>query len=1671
MLAFGQTSTFSQLTAIDVLVDADGLYAYDDSETTNDNPKRATLTQLLAWLAANDIVLTGDWAFTAAVLELPNSATLPGTCDVGDMYMDSDGTAGQKFYLCESADSWVKQGDGAGGGSAITLDLADDDSNESTDLNEIATSGDTNSIFTEPSADKLLIDASNNWPSADTADALSANGANCAAGEIPLGVDAAGAVEGCYEPTEADISDLDHTATAITDGLIVEADLNEDSGTPTDEDILTYDSTGANFNWIAQSSVSAGTAAALAANGANCAAGEIPLGVDTAGAVEGCYEPTEADISDLDHTATAITDGLIVEADLNEDSGTPTDEDVLTYDVTGANFNWVAQSTLSAGTATALAANGANCAAGEIPLGVDTAGAVEGCYEPTEADISDLDHTATAITDGLIIEPDLNADNAPSDADVLTYDSTGTNFAWITPDAGTDITADLEEEGQINATAVTGNAADDQVILGSGASTAAYATIPDCNSNNMLTYTQSTNTWGCDADDGAGGGAPVGVQYVVGASDATLTAEKILTDGQGIDTVITGGDAGAATIDLAYTDTLAGDPSFGIDECVFSSDGTGGGILCEGTAADGFEGLLVFPVTTSDKTLTLPDATDTLVGRATTDTLTNKTIDATNTVTIEASDISDLSANSDITADLEEEAHCSEHDSADVDCSGETIVYAANSINEDELASSITFASADNIVLPIEAADQTTDGEIDFDTTEEVIEVGDDGVGTLKFYPNAHTTDTGPSPDCSGTSTYQDGEGGCDTVGGDISGGLDVAQVDDVQSATANTEAADNNTTQVATTAFVQQEINGAGGTDLTCSAGVCNVDNPVTAATTANNLAADGLDAMSEIAAGIKRGPDATDTHILTTDVSAPGSAECLEMDTDGSIILAGAACGTGDIAAVGDCTQDDCFTAASPDQTLTFDNATSGTVTLQTVAGALGTVTVSLPAETGTVCTTGSVCSGYDPTGGDDLSDDNPTALQNVTTINDGDYCQGNASSGFDCDVTTIPDADVDNNITIDHSSAGTLDLDQTVAPTAEGRIAWDATNDEMEVGDGTGTQIFKPVNTFLNGNFCTASTGVNKIDCGTSGSLSDDDLSDDNPTALQNVTTINDGDYCQGNASSGFDCDVTTMPVSDGGTGADNSGVVADAEILVYDGVTDNAFESVPLSGDVTISAAGVATVADDSHDHSAAGSTVTINAADIVDLGGDTDITGDLEEETHATEHAGQGLVESADSLNFQYTATLTSNTLGVGECVFSDDSGGGLLCEGTADDAAQGLLAWPVTTSDKTLTLPDATDTLVGRDTTDTLTNKTLTTPTIGDFTNATHDHADAAGGGSTISNKIDRNDVAVNDDDCTGEQGLWWYDTTDSAFEFCNANSGAPSVLGGGTGAFSDAADPVVLNTTTKDVVIGTGQVNTSKLTIDGDADQVQLTVQANSSQADSVVIVENSGGTEVANIDNDGTILTAVGLDAIGNVDMDYGSADVDDHTFTTDGTGDAEFVVPNDSIGSAEIDTIVESMYWPAGSLSSDGTQCADPAEATINSGPKQWTIICTDNDASVMYGQVIMPDSWDAGDLYFELAYVQTAADTSALEWDIYAQCRGATETVNNTWESAVNVIDSGVTGSNAVDHTTNSSAVTCASDAAGDHLFWKIEIDAAGTTTAMATVHFLGVKMEYTSNVGD
>ena len=75
-------------------------------------------------------------------------------------------------------------------------------------------------------------------------------------------------------------------------------------------------------------------------------------------------------------------------------------------------------------------------------------------------------------------------------------------------------------------------------------------------------------------------------------------------------------------------------------------------------------------------------------------------------------------------------------------------------------------------------------------------------------------------------------------------------------------------------------------------------------------------------------------------------------------------------------------------------------------------------------------------------------------------------------------------------------------------------------------------------------------------------------------------------------------------------------------------------------------------------------------------------------------------------------TLTSptiNTPTVSALTLSDAS---IIFEGATADAYETTLTVTDPTADRTLTLPNATDTLVGRATTDTLTNKTLTSPTI-----------------------------------------------------------------------------------------------------------------------------------------------------------------------------------------------------------------------------------------------------------------------------------------------------------------------------------------------------------------------
>src|SRR3990167_9864707 len=108
----------------------------------------------LLLLFANSVF--AQWAGFSKPTRAPSGTTLPSACTTGDLFLDTDADTNGTVYQCISADTWKDIDDDGTGGSLI-FDIGDDGGNDSTALAEIATSGDTNSIFTESAADKLLI--------------------------------------------------------------------------------------------------------------------------------------------------------------------------------------------------------------------------------------------------------------------------------------------------------------------------------------------------------------------------------------------------------------------------------------------------------------------------------------------------------------------------------------------------------------------------------------------------------------------------------------------------------------------------------------------------------------------------------------------------------------------------------------------------------------------------------------------------------------------------------------------------------------------------------------------------------------------------------------------------------------------------------------------------------------------------------------------------------------------------------------------------------------------------------------------------------------------------------------------------------------------------------------------------------------------------------------------------------------------------------------------------------------------------------------------------------------------------------------------------------------------------------------------------------------------------
>ena len=163
--------TFTGSTIADSQTVKAGLQALETAvETKQDASGAFTDAEAAAWTGANTIATvgtigTGTWnadAIAGTKVNVHGTTAETTVADDDEVLIYSAANAGNRRMTKGNFVAGITS-------SGIVLDLADDGSNESTSVGEIAVTNDTNSVFSEPSANKLLVDASKAWPSSTLA--------------------------------------------------------------------------------------------------------------------------------------------------------------------------------------------------------------------------------------------------------------------------------------------------------------------------------------------------------------------------------------------------------------------------------------------------------------------------------------------------------------------------------------------------------------------------------------------------------------------------------------------------------------------------------------------------------------------------------------------------------------------------------------------------------------------------------------------------------------------------------------------------------------------------------------------------------------------------------------------------------------------------------------------------------------------------------------------------------------------------------------------------------------------------------------------------------------------------------------------------------------------------------------------------------------------------------------------------------------------------------------------------------------------------------------------------------------------------------------------------------------------------------------------------------------
>ena len=242
----------------------------------------------------------------------------------------------------------------------------------------------------------------------------------------------------------------------------------------------------------------------------------------------------------------------------------------------------------------------------------------------------------------------------------------------------------------------------------------------------------------------------------------------------------------------------------------------------------------------------------------------------------------------------------------------------------------------------------------------------------------------------------------------------------------------------------------------------------------------------------------------------------------------------------------------------------------------------------------------------------------------------------------------------------------------------------------------------------------------------------------------------------------------------------------------------------------------------------------------------------------------------DGANVEFAGTFTSGAI---------STTGAITFEGSTADSFETVLTVADPTADRTVTIPDATTTLVGTNTTQTLTNKTLTTPTINKI-NGTNITLDASG---DVSLDAGGADIKLKDD------GTIFGQFSNSGGELVIKSSSSATTAITMSGANVTVAGNLTVSGTTTTVDSTTVSIQNAFVFEGGTPDSFETTLTTVNPTADRTVSIPNATGTLVLQDTTDTltnkTLTTPVieeidgstiTLDSAGDITLDAGGADI---------------------------------------------------------------------------------------------------------------------------------------------------------------------------------------------------